>query len=141
MKLMTNHKIIFIFFGFLSIAHGFLFFLGGPGLITMDFPDITVTQEINKLFQYSMEITSVFNWMLGILLLCCSRLNFPEVRIVLIGLGIGLFSAIPITVLHSFQAFNPGAVILSIFSIWTIHAGLRGHKFHQKTIFSNANKN
>ena len=127
MKFLTNHKIIFIFLGVLLIAHGFLFFFGDAELMTMDFPNITeVTEEMSAVLIYTMEIVAGFNWILGVLLLFCSRLKFPEVKIVLIGLGIGLFCMVPVTIIHAMQAFNPGPIIISLIAIWVIFAGVKG---------------
>ena len=95
--------------------------------MTMDFPNITeVTEEMSAVVVYSMQITAGFNWVLGVLLLSCSRLKFPDVKIVLIGLGIGLLCLVPVTIIHALQAFNPWPVIVPLIAIWAIFAGVKG---------------
>jgi hypothetical protein len=92
------------------------------------FPE--VTGGLSAVVFYTMALLAGFHWFLGILLLFCSRLAFPEVEIVLIGLGIGLFCMVPVTIIHAMLAFIPGPIIIPLIAIWAIFAGVRGGAFH-----------
>ena len=105
MNTLKNPKVIFIVIGVINLLHGLLFFFGGAEVLTASFPEMEeISDETNFLVVFGMEITAGFNFILGMTLLFCSKLKYPESKNVLLGLGLGLLFIVAIAVKHTIQS-------------------------------------
>ena len=103
MNVLINPKIIFIVFGVINILHGLGFLFGGGEVFTGSISTLNITEETNSVVSFVMEITAGFNFILGITLLFCRNLKFPEAKNVLIGLGIGIIVMFALAIKHHIE--------------------------------------
>mgnify|MGYP000844140073 FL=1 len=131
MNTLKNPKVIFIVIGVINLLHGLLFFFGGAEVLTASFPEMEeISDETNFLVVFGMEITAGFNFILGMTLLFCSKLKYPESKNVLLGLGLGLLFIVAIAVKHTIQSQTEieiaGPIIVGLLAIWSLFAGIKG---------------
>ena len=84
-----------------------------------------------------LEICAAFNFFLGIVILSCRSLKFPDVKNVLIGTGIGFFCLVGLAFKHTsaypdYPDLRPPVsmiVVFAIIALWPIITGLKGDTF------------
>ncbi|MAA90309.1 MAG: hypothetical protein CL914_09005 [Deltaproteobacteria bacterium] len=75
--------------GFLNLLHGLMLLFGAESMYMEMAPGLS--EEAMTLGATELEICSVFNFFLAIVLYSCRNLQFPDVKNVLLGTGIGFF--------------------------------------------------
>ena len=132
MKILMSPKIIFTVIAILNLLHGLMLLFGAESVYMEMAPGLS--KEAMALGATELEIGSAFNFFLAIVLFSCRGLNFPDVKNVLIGTGIGIFCLAGIAFKHTsaypdYPELRPAAfmiVIVVIIALWSIIAGIRG---------------
>ena len=122
---LRNHSIILGILGFFSIGHASLFWFSDASLFQSDFPSSEFLEETEIVVKFSMEITAGIAWILGVVLLSASQLKASAAKPIVIALGVGLITALPLPLQHSYGDWtDPSVLIFFFFGLWAVIAGI-----------------
>ena len=138
MKILMSPKIVFTVIAILNLLHGFMLLFGAESMYMEMAPGLS--EESMTLGATELEICSAFNFFLAIVLFSCRNLNFPDVKNVLIGTGIGFFCLVGLAFKHTsaypdYPELRPPAfmiVIFAIIALWPIIAGIKGDTYNSE---------
>ena len=135
MKLIMNPKIVFTVIGILNILHGLMLLFGAESMYKEMAPGLS--EEAMTLGATELEIASAFNFFLAIVLFSCRNLQFPDVKNVLLGTGIGFFCLVALAFKHisaypDYPELRPPVfmvIVFAIIALWPIFVGLKGDTY------------
>ena len=130
-----NPKIVFTVIGFLNLLHGLMLLFGAESMYMEMAPGLS--EEAMTLGATELEICSAFNFFLAIVLYSCRNLQFPDVKNVLLGTGIGFFCLVALAFKHlsaypDYPELRPPGFMIIVFAVialWHVFAGLKGDTY------------
>ena len=133
-----NPKIGFTVIGILNLLHGLMLLFGAESMYREMAPGLS--EKSMTLGATELEIASAFNFFLTIVFFSCRNLQFPDVKNVLLGTGIGFFCLVALAFKHTsaypdYPELRPPffmVIVFAIIALWPIFVGLKGDTYQSE---------